>query len=57
MKLFVDNRRDGSRMLSSMLAITFIGLVRIDSRWGQIVFVLGALLSGWFWICYRKLTH
>ena len=57
MKLFVDNRRDGSRMLSSVLAITFIGLVRIDTRWGQIVFVLGALLSGWFWICYRKLTH
>ena len=57
MKLFVDNRRDGSRMLSSMLAIAFIGLVRIDTRWGQIVFVLAGLVSAWFWLCYRKLTH
>lgn len=57
LKLFVDNRRDGSRLLSSMLAITFVGLVRIDTTWGQLVFVLGGLVSAWFWICYRKLTH
>ena len=44
-------------MLSSMLAIAFIGLVRIDTRWGQIVFVLAGLVSAWFWLCYRKLTN
>ena len=57
LKLFVDNRRDGSRLLSSMLAITFVGLVRIDTTWGQLLFLFGGLVSAWFWICYRKLTH
>ena len=57
MKLFVDNRRDGSRMLSSALAICFVGLIRIDTSWGQVLFVAAGGLSLWWWLCYRKLTH
>jgi hypothetical protein len=56
-KLFVDNRRDGSRMLSSAIAIAFVGLIRIDTSWGQILFVAASGLSILWWICYRKLTH
>ena len=57
MKLFVDNRRDGSRMLSSALAICFVGLIRIDTTWGQLLFVAAGGLSLWWWLCYCKLTH
>ena len=32
-------------------------LIRIDTSWGQILFVAASGLSIWWWICYRKLTH
>ena len=57
MKLFVDNRRDGSRLLSSALAFTFVSLIRIDTSWGKVLFVAAGALSLWWWLCYRKLTH
>lgn len=57
MKLFVDNRRDGSRLLSSALAFSFVGLIRIDTSWGKVLFVAAGALSLWWWICYRKLTQ
>jgi len=56
-KLFVDNRRDGSRLLSSALAFSFVGLIRIDTSWGQMLFVVAGALSLWWWLCYRKLTQ
>jgi len=56
-KLFVDNRRDGSRLLSSALAFSFVGLIRIDTSWGQVLFVAAGALSLLWWLCYRKLTH
>ena len=55
MGLFVQNRRDGSRILSSSLAITFIGLVRINTTWGLVVFLLGSATSTWFWHRYKQL--
>ena len=57
MGLFVQNRRDGSRILSSSLAITFIGLVRINTTWGLVVFLLGRVPSTWFWQRYKQLKN
>jgi hypothetical protein len=57
MGLFAQNRRDGSRILSSAIAITFIGLIRSNTTWGQVVLVVGTGVSLWFWHCYRQLKH
>lgn len=56
-RLFVDNRRDGSRLLSSSLVITGVGLVRLDHPAGQLVAVLGSMVSIYWWICYRHLQR
>ncbi len=56
-RLFVDNRRDGSRLLSSALVITGIGLVRIDHPLGQVVAVIGGSISAYWWLCYRQLQR
>ena len=55
-RFYVNNRRDGSRLLSSAVVITGIGLIRIDHPIGQVVFVLAGLLSLYWWHCYRQLS-
>jgi hypothetical protein len=57
MRLFVGNRRDGSRLLSSAIATAVVGFVRFDSPWGQAVALGATALSVWWWICYRQLSH
>lgn len=54
-RFYVNNRRDGSRLLSSALVIAGAGLIRIDHPIGQVVFVLAGLLSLYWWRCYRQL--
>ncbi len=54
-RFYANNRRDGSRLLSSALVITGAGLVRIDHPVGRVVFVMAALLSLYWWRCYRQL--
>ena len=54
-RFYANNRRDGSRLLSSALVIAGAGLVRIDHPLGQAVFVLASLLSLYWWLCYRQL--
>jgi len=54
-RFYANNRRDGSRLLSSALVIAAAGLVRIDHPVGRVVFVLAALLSLYWWQCYRQL--
>lgn len=54
-RFFANNRRDGSRLLSSAVVIAGIGLVRIDHPAGRVVFAIAALLSLYWWSCYRQL--
>jgi len=54
-RFYVNNRRDGARLLSSAVVIAAIGLVRIDHSLGQLVFVVAGLLSLYWWLCYRQL--
>lgn len=56
-RFFVSNRRDGSRLLSSALVITGIGLVRIDHPAGQVVAALAGSLSLYWWLQYRQLQR
>lgn len=55
-RFYVNNRRDGSRLLSSAVVIAGIGLIRIDHPIGQVVFVVAGLLSLYWWSCYRQLN-
>jgi len=55
-RFYVNNRRDGSRLLSSALVICAVGLIRIDHPVGQVVSVLAGLVSLYWWLCYRQLS-
>ena len=54
--MFPSNRRDGSRLLSSALVLSGVGLVRIDHPLGQLVFMLAGLVSLFWWRQYRRLS-
>lgn len=54
---FASNRRDGSRLLSSALVITGIGLIRVDHPVGQVVALVGGLVSLFWWLQYRQLQQ
>ncbi|MEB3172647.1 MAG: hypothetical protein VKL97_02155 [Cyanobacteriota bacterium] len=54
-RFYVNNRRDGARLLSSAVVIAGIGLVRIDHPIGQAVFAVAGLLSLYWWRCYCQL--
>lgn len=54
---YADNRRDGSRLLSSAVVIATIGLIRSDLPVGRWVAGLGAVVSLYWWSRYRRLDH
>lgn len=56
-RFYVNNRRDGSRLLSSALVICAVGLIRIDHPIGQAVALIAGLVSLYWWTCYRQLQR
>jgi hypothetical protein len=56
-RFYVNNRRDGSRLLSSAVVIGTVGLIRSDLLAGRIVALLAGLVSVYWWSCYRRLDH
>jgi len=56
-RFYVNNRRDGSRLLSSAVVIAVIGLIRCDTLAGQLVALVAGLLSLYWWQCYRQLQQ
>ena len=56
-RFYVDNRRDGSRLLSSALVITGAGLIGAAHPVGRAIALVAGLLSLYWWLCYRKLQH
>ena len=56
-RLYAKNRRDGARLLSTALVITSIGVIRLDHPVGLVVAALGALVSLYWWRCYRSLER
>lgn len=54
-RFYVNNRRDGSRLLSSALVIAGAGLVRIDHPIGRVVALVAGSISLYWWLCYRQL--
>ena len=56
-RFYVNNRRDGSRLLSSALVITAMGVIRCDTLAGRMVAVIGGLVCLYWWQCYRQLQQ
>jgi hypothetical protein len=56
-RFYVNNRRDGSRLLSSAVVIGTVGLIRSDLLAGRIVALVAGLVSVYWWSCYRRLDH
>ena len=56
-RFYVNNRRDGSRLLSSALVICAAGLIRIDHPIGQVIALAAGLVSFYWWLCYRQLQQ
>ncbi len=54
---FPSNRRDGSRLLSTALVIGGVGMVRFDHPIGRAVALVAGLISLFWWLQYRRLTH
>jgi hypothetical protein len=54
---FVQNRRDGARLLSSALVITGSALLRLDHPIGQLLSLMGAMVCLYWWYCYRQLPR
>ncbi len=54
-RFYVNNRRDGSRLLSSAVVISCIGLVAHAQPLGLLVAVVGSSISLYWWFCYTKL--
>ncbi|WP_322764825.1 hypothetical protein [Cyanobium usitatum] len=54
-RFYVNNRRDGSRLLSSALVICAAGLIRVDHPIGRSVALIAGLVSLYWWICYRQI--
>ena len=54
-RFYVNNRRDGSRLLSSTVVITTIGLVAHAHPLGLGVAIVGTAICVYWWICYCQL--
>ncbi len=55
--LYVKNRRDGSRLLSTALVFCTVGLIRFDHPVGRWVFLLAGAISLYWGFCYGRLDH
>ncbi len=54
---FAKNRRDGARLLSSMLVFLAIGMTQIHQLWGQILAIISGLVSIYWGLAYRRLER
>ncbi|QNI95585.1 putative conserved membrane protein [Synechococcus sp. A15-127] len=55
--LYVQNRRDGSRLLSSALVIFFISLTQLHQPWGAFVAMVSGLVCLYWGLAYRRLER
>ncbi|MAR52426.1 MAG: hypothetical protein CMK50_04635 [Propionibacteriaceae bacterium] len=54
---FASTRRDGARLLSSMLVFVAIGLTQIHQLWGQILVIIAGSVSIYWGLAYRRLER
>ena len=54
---FASNRRDGARLLSSMLVFLAIGLAQVQHTWGIILSIVSGIVSIYWGLAYRRLER
>ena len=55
--LYVSNRRDGSRLLSSALVIFVIASTQMHTAWGSALAVLTGMVCIYWGFAYRRLER
>ena len=55
--LYVRNRRDGSRLLSSAVVIFTIAATQIPQAWAVIVVAISAVVCIYWGLAYRRLER
>ena len=55
--LYVQNRRDGSRLLSSDLVICTIGATQIHQNWGALLTSISAVVCIYWGYAYSRLER
>ena len=55
--LYVQNRRDGSRLLSSALVICTIGATQIHQHWGFLLTSISAIVCIYWGYAYSRLER
>ena len=55
--LYVQNRRDGSRLLSSALVIFMIGATQIHKHWGVVLTSISAVVCIYWGYAYSRLER
>ena len=55
--LYVQNRRDGSRLLSSALVMCTIGATQIHQHWGVLLTSISAVVCIYWGYAYSRLEH
>ncbi len=55
--LYVQNRRDGSRLLSSALVICTIGATQIHQHWGVLLTSISAFVCLYWGYAYSRLER
>ncbi|MAS28119.1 MAG: hypothetical protein CBD47_07825 [Synechococcus sp. TMED187] len=56
-RLFVDNRRDGARLISSALVLFTISATQILQPWGLLLTLFFAVLCLYWGMAYRRLDR
>lgn len=52
---FPTNRRDGARLLSTVLLVVGASLMRLDHPAGRVIFLASGALSLYWWSLYQRL--
>ena len=54
---FASNRREGARLLSSMLGFLAIGLTQVQQTWGIILTIVSGIVSIYWGLAYQRLER
>jgi hypothetical protein len=54
---FASNRREGARLLSSMLVFLAIGLTQVQQTWGIILTIVSGIVSIYWGLAYQRLER
>ncbi len=54
---FASNRREGARLLSSMLVFLAIGLTQIHQTWGIILSIVSGIICIYWGLAYQRLER